>query len=85
MLDRSFLPGATAVMIPRTDDGRVLFAIPWLDRVLIGTTDTSMAVLPKEPRPLEMELTFCWTTRDGIWIRLRTAPTSRAFSPACVR
>ena len=40
MLDRSFLPGTTALLVPRTDDGRVLFAIPWHDRVLVGTTDT---------------------------------------------
>ena len=58
VLDRSFLPGSTAVMVPRTDDGRVLFAIPWHDRVLIGTTDTAMAVLPAEPRPLKTEIDF---------------------------
>ncbi|MGC8642754.1 MAG: glycerol-3-phosphate dehydrogenase/oxidase, partial [Isosphaeraceae bacterium] len=58
VLDRSFLPGTTALMVPRTDDGRVLFAIPWLDRVLLGTTDTSMAVVPAEPRPLSMEIDF---------------------------
>jgi glycerol-3-phosphate dehydrogenase len=58
VLDRSFLPGETALMIPRTDDGRVLFAIPWQGRVLLGTTDTSMATLPPEPRPLEGELDF---------------------------
>ena len=58
VLDRSFLPGSTAIMVPRTDDGRVLFAIPWHDRVLIGTTDTAMAVVPVEPRPLTMEVDF---------------------------
>ena len=56
MLDRSFLPGETAVMVPKTDDGRVLFAIPWSGRVLVGTTDTAMATLPLEPRPLEQEI-----------------------------
>ena len=40
VLDRSFLPGETAVLVPKTDDGRVLFAIPWHDRVVVGTTDT---------------------------------------------
>src|SRR5271157_6027146 len=58
VLDRSFLPGETAVMVPKTDDGRVLFAIPWSGRVLVGTTDTSMATLPLEPRPLEGELDY---------------------------
>jgi glycerol-3-phosphate dehydrogenase len=58
VLDRSFLAGETAIMVPRTDDGRVLFAIPWCDRVLVGTTDTSVATLPFEPRPLVMEIDF---------------------------
>ena len=58
VLDRSFLPGETAVMVPKTDDGRVLFAIPWSGRVLVGTTDTAMATLPLEPRPLEQEIDY---------------------------
>jgi glycerol-3-phosphate dehydrogenase len=58
VLDRSFLPGSTAVMVPRTDDGRVLFAIPWHDRVLIGTTDTAMAMMPVEPRPFDNEIDY---------------------------
>ena len=58
VLDGSFLPGETAVMIPRTDDGRLLFAIPWNGRTLIGTTDTSMATLPRAPRPLEGEIDY---------------------------
>ena len=58
VLDRAFLPGEAAVMIPRTDDGRVLFAIPWHDRVVIGTTDTPMTALPAEPRPLPEEIAF---------------------------
>lgn len=45
MLDRAFLPGDTAVLIPRTDDGRVVFLIPWRGRVLVGTTDTPCAVV----------------------------------------
>jgi glycerol-3-phosphate dehydrogenase len=58
VLDRSFLPGDCAVMIPRTDDGRVLFAIPWHNRVIIGTTDTPVSQLPIEPRPLPEEVSF---------------------------
>ncbi len=58
VLDRSFLPGETAVMVPQTDDGRVLFAIPWSGCVLVGTTDTSMATLPLEPRPFVGELDY---------------------------
>ena len=39
VLDRSFQPSDSAIMVPRTNDGRVLFVIPWHDRVLVGTTD----------------------------------------------
>lgn len=45
VLDRAFLPGDTAVLIPRTDDGRVVFLIPWRGRVLVGTTDTACDVV----------------------------------------
>ena len=40
ILDKSFLPGDSAIMVPHTDDGRVLFAIPWHKRVIVGTTET---------------------------------------------
>ena len=58
VLDRSFLPGDTAMMIPKTDDGRLLFAIPWHHRVLIGTTDTQVTNIPLEPKPLEGEVSY---------------------------
>jgi glycerol-3-phosphate dehydrogenase len=58
VLDRSFLPGPSALLVPRTDDGRVIFAIPWHDRVLVGTTDTPVADLAIEPRPLREEVTY---------------------------
>ncbi len=58
VLDRSFLPGDTAIMVPHTDDGRVLFAIPWHDRVLIGTTDTPISEVTLEPKPLKEEMDF---------------------------
>jgi glycerol-3-phosphate dehydrogenase len=58
VLDRSFLPGDTAIMVPKTDDGRILFAIPWHDRVLVGTTDTPMDGVSLEPRPTEEEIEF---------------------------
>jgi glycerol-3-phosphate dehydrogenase len=53
-----FLPGNAAIMVPRTDDGRVLFAVPWHDRVLVGTTDTPLDHVSLEPRALEEEVTF---------------------------
>ncbi len=58
VLDKSFLPGEAALMVPRTDDGRVLFAIPWHNVVLVGTTDTEVKGIALEPRPLEVEIDF---------------------------
>jgi len=58
VLDRSFLPGTDAIMVPHTDDGRILFAIPWQDRVVVGTTDVPMNDLPLEPTPTEDETDF---------------------------
>jgi glycerol-3-phosphate dehydrogenase len=58
VLDRSFLPGPTAFMIPQTDDGRVLFAIPWNRHVVVGTTDTPTDDVSLEPRALASELDF---------------------------
>lgn len=58
ILDRSFLPGNSAIMVPETDDGRVLFAIPWHDCVMVGTTDTPIKDSELEPRPLQEELDF---------------------------
>lgn len=53
-----FLPGRTALMVPRTDDGRVLFAVPWHGRTLIGTTDTPVDTITYEPRALDAEIDF---------------------------
>ncbi len=58
VLDRSFQPSDTAIMVPQTDDGRVLFVIPWYDRVLVGTTDTAVDEPSIEPRPLAEEVDF---------------------------
>ncbi len=58
VLDRSFQPSDTAIMVPQTDDGRVLFVIPWYDRVLVGTTDTPVDEPSLEPRPLDEEVGF---------------------------
>lgn len=58
VVDRSFLPGQTAVIVPRTDDGRVLFLIPWLGATLIGTTDLPVEQASLEPRPLHQEIEF---------------------------
>ncbi len=58
VLPRRFLPSDTAIMVPRTDDGRVLFAIPWHGRVVVGTTDTEVPTADLEPRPLPEEVDF---------------------------
>lgn len=58
VLDRSFLPGETALMVPQTDDGRILFAIPWQGRVLVGTTDTPISAPEPEPVPQRQEIEF---------------------------
>jgi len=61
VLDRSFLPGDSAIMVPHTDDGRVLFAIPWHGRVIVGTTDTPIDEVTYEPHPLDEEIDFLVT------------------------
>ena len=58
VLDKAFLPGDSAIMVPHTADGRVLFAIPWHDRVVVGTTDTPVTSTALEPRPFAEELKF---------------------------
>jgi glycerol-3-phosphate dehydrogenase len=58
VLPKEFFPGNNALMVPRTDDGRVLFAVPWHGKAIIGTTDTPIPTIDAEPRPLEQELEF---------------------------
>ncbi|HSF15075.1 MAG TPA: glycerol-3-phosphate dehydrogenase/oxidase [Vicinamibacteria bacterium] len=58
VLDQTFLPGESAILVPHTDDGRVLFAIPWHGRVIVGTTDTPIDEVSLEPMPLEEEIDF---------------------------
>ena len=58
VVDREFLPGDHALMVPKTADGRVLFGVPWLGKLILGTTDTPRGDLPLEPRPFKAELEF---------------------------
>jgi glycerol-3-phosphate dehydrogenase len=62
VLDSSFLKSKDSIMIPHTDDGRVLFAIPWYDKVIVGTTDTPLNTHSLEPRALESEINFVLET-----------------------
>ena len=58
VVSRDFMPGHHALLVPRTQDGRVLFAVPWLGSLILGTTDTPRQDLPREPEPFESELDF---------------------------
>lgn len=58
VLPRKFLPGESAIMVPHTSDGRVLFALPWHNRVVVGTTDTPVDKISLEPEPMEHEVEF---------------------------
>ena len=58
VLPQAFLPGTHALVVPKTDDGRVLFLIPWHGRMVVGTTDTPVAEPVEEPRPLAEEVAF---------------------------
>ena len=64
VLDRSFLQGDSAIMVPHTDDGRVMFAIPWYDVVVVGTTDTPVDEIPEEPVPFREEVEFILQTAN---------------------
>jgi glycerol-3-phosphate dehydrogenase len=61
VVDREFLPGGQALMVPKTADGRVLFGVPWLGKVILGTTDTPRDDLALEPRPFRAEIDFILT------------------------
>jgi len=58
VVDRAFLPGGHALLVPKTADGRVLFAVPWLGKTILGTTDTPRGDLAREPSPFAEEVAF---------------------------
>jgi glycerol-3-phosphate dehydrogenase len=72
VVDRSFLDGDVALMVPKTADGRVLFAVPWLGKVILGTTDTPRNDLAREPQPFKEEVDFILNESARY---LRRAPT----------
>ncbi len=73
VFDRSFLKAETALMVPRTSDGRVLFVIPWHGHAVAGTTDTPLDAPSLEPKPLEEEIDFILETAG----RYLSRPPSR--------
>ena len=72
VVDREFLDSDTALMVPKTADGRVLFAVPWLGKVILGTTDTPRSDLAREPLAFEEEVEFILSESARY---LRRAPT----------
>jgi glycerol-3-phosphate dehydrogenase len=73
VLDASFLPSDQALMVPKTSDGRVLFAIPWQGKLLVGTTDTATPEAVHEPLPTTAEIDFILTEVGRYLIRAPTA------------
>jgi glycerol-3-phosphate dehydrogenase len=73
VLDKSFLQSNSAIMIPKTSDGRVLFAIPWYNEVVVGTTDTPLDTVSLEPVALDSEIKFILQTA-GLYL---TRPPQR--------
>lgn len=61
VFDKEFLPSGNAVMIPKTDDGRVLFAVPWHNKIIVGTTDTAIKNASEEPLAMDEEIKFIMT------------------------
>ena len=80
VVDADFLPGQQALMIPKTEDGRVMFAIPWQGKVLLGTTDTPRPDLRQldDPQPLEAEIDFLLRTAAGVLTRPPTRTDIRS-------
>jgi glycerol-3-phosphate dehydrogenase len=72
VFDGSFLAGTSAIMVPHTSDGRVLFAIPWHGHALVGTTDTPIAEPTLEPVPMEEEIAFILETASQYLTRKPT-------------
>lgn len=69
VLPRDFLPRDTAIMVPHTRDGRVMFAIPWNGHVVVGTTDTPITETSLEPKPFGHEIDFILETASGYLAR----------------
>ena len=74
VLGKKFLSGVSALMVPRTEDGRVLFAIPWQNVILVGTTDTELDTVSLEPRALNEEIEFILRNAAGF---LHYAPAKK--------
>ena len=69
VVDRSFMPGDHALLVPHTRDGRVLFVVPWLGQLILGTTDTPCLDLPREPQALAEERAFILKEASAVLAR----------------
>lgn len=78
VLDRDFLPGDDALMVPKTSDGRVLFAVPWHNKLVVGTTDTLVKEHEYEPRAQEQEIDFILKTAKDYFKRAPTRADVRS-------
>ncbi len=78
VIDRKFLPGDSALMVPKTSDGRVLFAVPWHDKLVVGTTDTLVKDAEYEPKPLEQEVDFILKTAKDYLVEAPTRDDVRS-------
>ena len=58
VFDSSFLKSDTALMVPKTTDGRVLFAVPWMSALVVGTTDVPIDEAKEEPKASVKEVEF---------------------------
>jgi glycerol-3-phosphate dehydrogenase len=74
VVERDFLPGTHALLVPKTEDGRVLFAVPWLGKLILGTTDTPRDDIVPEPQPNGFEVDFILREAARYLVR----PPSRA-------
>ncbi len=69
VLDKSFLKSENAIMVPNTSDGRVLFAVPWHDVVVVGTTDTEVNKISIEPKATDQEIDFILSNAEKYMTR----------------
>lgn len=79
VVDRAFMSGDRALLVPRTRDGRVLFAVPWLGHLILGTTDTPRPDHPREPLPFEHEIDFILTEAGRVLDRGPTRADIRSI------
>ncbi len=78
VVDADFLAGRQALLVPRTADGRVLFAVPWLGKVILGTTDTPRDDLPREPQAQDAEVDFILSEIGRYLVRTPTRQDVRS-------